>query len=155
MTLNGISAYQRGLFTTAQAKKRVVERYVLSRLEKVGTIERLAKGVYRMGGAPSLREEEVIDAWLSLNPDKEPGAKVGSEDKIIVTGVTSAWLRQLGEVGPAPLEFCRSRRKQTQRDGLTVKKRSRVPSGAVRRRRRVGRRAASSTCRTSRPSGRI
>lgn len=81
-----------------------------------------------MGGAPSLREEEVVAAGLSLNPDKEPGAKVGSEDKIIVTGVASAWLRQLGEVGPAPLEFCRSRRKQTQRDGLTVKKRSRDDS---------------------------
>lgn len=90
-----------------------------------------------MGGAPSLREEEVVAAGLSLNPDREPGVKVDSEDKaletdrIIATGVTSAWLRQLGEVGPAPLEFCRSRRKQTQRDGLTVKKRSRDDSDIV------------------------
>ncbi|MEI3230712.1 MAG: type IV toxin-antitoxin system AbiEi family antitoxin domain-containing protein [Gordonibacter pamelaeae] len=72
--LNGISAYQKGLFTSRQAKRLGVERYVLSRLEKGGSVERVARGVYRMGGAPSLREEEVLAAWLSLDPGREPGA---------------------------------------------------------------------------------
>lgn len=34
-----------------QAKVLGVERYALSRLEGLGNIERLAKGVYRMGGS--------------------------------------------------------------------------------------------------------
>ena len=43
-----------------QAKVLGVERYALSRLEGLGNIERLAKGVYRMGGSPSTREEDVL-----------------------------------------------------------------------------------------------
>ena len=41
-----------------QAKVLGVERYALSRREGLGNIERLAKGVYRMGGSPSTREAE-------------------------------------------------------------------------------------------------
>lgn len=51
-----------GLFTSVQAKVLGVERYALSRLEGLGNIERLAKGVYRMGGSPSTREEDVLAA---------------------------------------------------------------------------------------------
>ena len=43
--INDIAASQRGLFTTAQAQASGVDRYVLSRLEALGNIERLAKGV--------------------------------------------------------------------------------------------------------------
>lgn len=121
--LNGISSYQRGLFTTAQAHRIGVERYALSRLEKEGLIERLAKGVYRMGGAPSLREEEVLATWLSLNPTREPGARIKPANEPVATGVTAAWLQHLGEVGPTPLEFCMTERKQTQRRGLKLRKR--------------------------------
>ncbi len=122
-TLNGISSHQRGLFTTAQAYRAGVERYVLSRLEKEELIDRLAKGVYRIGGAPSLREEEVLVAWLSLNPAREPGAHIDPANEPVATGATAAWLQHLGEVGPAPLEFCTADRKQTQRKGLKLRKR--------------------------------
>ena len=71
--LNDVSAYQRGMFTSAQARRLGVERYTLARLEKGGSVERVARGVYRMGGAPSVREEDVYAAWLSLVPDREPG----------------------------------------------------------------------------------
>ncbi|WP_158539709.1 type IV toxin-antitoxin system AbiEi family antitoxin domain-containing protein [Gordonibacter sp. 28C] len=122
--LNSISAYQKGLFTSAQAKRLGVERYVLSRLEKDGSIERVVRGVYRMGGAPSLREEEVIAVWLSLDPGREPGTPTDAARVPVATGATSAWLQQLGEIGPTPMEFCTVERKQTQRDGLTVRKRA-------------------------------
>lgn len=45
-----------------QAKVLGVERYALSRREGLGNIERLAKGVYRMDGSPSTREEDVLAA---------------------------------------------------------------------------------------------
>lgn len=45
-----MSSNQRGMFTAAQAKKLGVERYTLTRLEKEGIIERIVRGVYRMGG---------------------------------------------------------------------------------------------------------
>lgn len=59
---NDIASSQRGLFTSVQAKVLGVERYALSRREGLGNIERLAKGVYRMGGSPSTREEDVLAA---------------------------------------------------------------------------------------------
>ena len=93
--VNDIASSQRGLFTSAQAKALGVERYALSRLERLGNIERLAKGVYRMGGSPSTREE----------------------------GATAAWLYGIGEVGPSPYEFCTPERKQTKRPNLIIRKR--------------------------------
>lgn len=122
--LNDISAYQKGLFTTAQAERVGVERYTLSRLEKNGIVERLAKGIYRMCGAPSLREEDVLAMWLSLNPTRAIDSEPGGSDNAVATGVTAAWLQELGEVGPTPYEFCSAKRKQTQRRGLTLRKRA-------------------------------
>lgn len=127
-TLGDVAAYQRGIFTSAQARRRGVERYELSRLEKAGAVERLAHGVYRMAGAPCAREEDVLAAWLSLVPEREPGER-GFE--VVASGATSAWLQQLGELLPDPLEFSCAARRQTQRPGLRLKRRAIDPSDVV------------------------
>ena len=120
--LNDIASSQKGMFTTAQAQGAGVERYAVSRLEKLGNIERLAKGVYRMGGAPGQREEDVFAAWLSLNPGRRPGSPPAERDPIAM-GATAAWLHRIGEVGPTPYEFCTDERRQTQRPDLVLRKR--------------------------------
>ncbi|MBY4796899.1 type IV toxin-antitoxin system AbiEi family antitoxin domain-containing protein [Collinsella sp. AGMB00827] len=120
--LNDIASSQKGLFTTAQAKQTGIERYTLSRLEKSGNIERLAHGVYRMGGSPSSREEEVFAVWLSLNPTRQPGSPFDSNSPIVM-GSTAAWLLELGEIGPTPYEFCTKDRRQTQRPHMRLRKR--------------------------------
>ena len=120
--INDIAASQRGLFTTAQAQASGVDRYVLSRLESLGNVERLAKGVYRMGGAPSAREEDVLAAWLSVDPGRRPG-ELPSDGAPVAMGAPAAWLHGLGEVGPSPYEFCMPSRKQTKRPGLVLRKR--------------------------------
>lgn len=125
--INGAAAYQRGLFTTAQAKLRGVGRWTLSRLEDAGVIERLAQGVYRVGGAPSAREEDVMATWLSLEPRRTPGAPPDPLTTPVASGVTAAWLHGLGEVGPGPLEFCCATRRQTQRAGLRLRRRQVSP----------------------------
>lgn len=122
--LNDVSAYQRGMFTSAQARRLSVERYTLARLEKGGSIERMERGVYRMGGAPGVREGDVYAVWLSLVPDREPGVARALELTPVAMGATAAWLQELGEIGPEPLEFCCGARKQTQREGITVHKRA-------------------------------
>ena len=121
--LNDVSAFQKGMFTSAQAQRLGIERYTLTRLEKDGFIDRVARGVYRMGGAPSVREEAVYALWLSLVPDREPGVPRPIEQTPVAMGATAAWLQELGEVGPEPMEFCCAVRKQTQRTGLSVRKR--------------------------------
>lgn len=122
--LNDISAYQKGLFTTGQAEKAGVARHALSRLEKNGNIERLAKGVYRMGGAPSSREEDVLATWLSLDPVNASESETDGKDSVVAMGATAAWLQELGEIGPTPYEFCCARRKQTQRQGIILRKKA-------------------------------
>ena len=120
--LNDITFSQRGLFTTAQALAVGVGRHTVSRLEKLGNVERLGKGVYRMGGAPSTREEDVFAAWLSLDPARRPG-DLSTESSPVAMGATAAWLLGLGEVGPVPYEFCARERMQTQRPNLRLRKR--------------------------------
>ncbi len=119
-TLNDISCSQKGLFTAAQAKASNVERYALSRLEIAGNIERLAKGVYRMGGVPTSRVEDVLAIWLSLDPGRAPGSRPEPNSPVAM-GATAAWLLELGEVGPTPYEFCCTTRRQTQRDNVTLR----------------------------------
>ena len=65
---DGIAASQRGLVTSAQALSAGVGRMELSRLAANGHLERVCRGVYRASGAPSIREEAVWAAWLSLEP---------------------------------------------------------------------------------------
>lgn len=121
--VNDIASSQRGLFTSAQAKALGVERYTLSRLEGLGNIERLAKGVYRMGGSPSTREEDVLAVWLSIDPGRRPSDIAGEGAPVTMGGATTAWLYGIGEVGPSPYEFCTPERKQTKRPRLIIRKR--------------------------------
>lgn len=125
--INDISSSQRGLFTTAQAEAVGVGRYTVSRLETLGNVERLAKGVYRMGGSPSVREMDVLAAWLSVDPRRRPG-DITSGDVPIAMGATAAWLMRIGEIGPTPYEFCTRERKQTKRPYLKLRKRAIPPA---------------------------
>lgn len=88
-----------------------------------GSVKQMARGVYRMG-APSPCEEEVLAAWLSLDPSRGSGSPTDVSHMSVAMGAAAAWLQQLGEIGPTPLEFCTVERKQTQRDGLTARKSS-------------------------------
>lgn len=85
-------------------------------------MERLLHGVYRMGGAPALREEDVLATWLSIDPSRQPGAPL-SGDSPVVMGATAAWVLRIGDVGPTPYEFCVAERKQTQRGNVRLRKR--------------------------------
>lgn len=117
--VNGLAASQRGMFTSAQARALGVDRVALARLAKRGQVERVLHGVYRSGGAPSLREGDVLAAWMSLEPetpsyerDRGPGGFTASLN-------TAAWLHGLGELNPTPIVFSHPGRRQTRREGLS------------------------------------
>jgi predicted transcriptional regulator of viral defense system len=90
----------------------------LSRLAARGHLERVQRGVYQATGAPSIREEEVWCAWLSL----EPTALAYARDPLacIVSHNTAAWLMGAGELNPESLTFTSAVRRQVKRDGLRV-----------------------------------
>lgn len=115
-----LAASQRGLLTSAQAHAAGVGRMELSRLAASGHLERIARGVYRASGAPSMREEAVWAAWLSMDPgvmsyDRDPLACAVSHN-------TAAWLMGLGELEPEPVTLtCPARRQVAARGIRTVR----------------------------------
>lgn len=126
--ISDLAASQRGLFTSAQAQALGVGRVTLSRLAEHGQIERIHHGVYRAAGAPPVREEDVLAAWLSLEPgapsyerDKGPGGFVASLN-------TASWLLGIGELNPGPITFSHPTRRQTRKDGIRFLKRELSPA---------------------------
>lgn len=121
--VNDLAVFQQGLFTAAQAQAAGVGRMSLVRLADRGQIERVGHGVYRAGGAPSIRCEDVLAAWIGLEPavpsyqrDKGPGGFAASFN-------TAAWLLGLGELNPSPITFSYPVRRQTRKQGLVFIKR--------------------------------
>ena len=113
-----IASSQRGYVTSAQALAVGVGRMELSRLAARGHLERVGRGVYRAAGAPSIREEEVWCAWLSL----EPAVLAYERDPLthVVSRNTVTWLMDLGELNPEPVTFTSAVRRQVKRDGLRI-----------------------------------
>lgn len=107
--VNDISSSQRRLFTSAQARMLGVERYALSRLEGLGNIERLAKGIYRMGGSPSTREEDVLAAWLSIDPGRRPGDIAGEGAPVAMGGRRRRGSTASARSAPRPTSSARPR----------------------------------------------
>lgn len=118
--LNDLSASQRGVFTSAQARSMGVSKLALSRLESRGHIERMMHGVYRSCAVPSFREEEVWAAWLTLDPSTPAWERPRDAMGAVASHGTAAWLLGLGELSPAPITFTLPERKQTRRQGLRL-----------------------------------
>ena len=128
-TINDLSASQRGLFTSAQAQALGVGRVALSRLEEYGHIERLAHGVYRTAGSPPLREEDVLAAWMALDPKTPMYERQKGASDFVASLNTAAWLLGIGELNPVPMVFSHPQRRQTRKEGLVFLKRELEPSG--------------------------
>ncbi len=90
----------------------------LTRLAANGHLERVARGIYRASGAPSVHDEAVWVAWRSL----DPSAPAWSRDlcSCAASHNTAAWLLGLGELNPEPLTFTSPIRRQVSREGLRI-----------------------------------
>jgi predicted transcriptional regulator of viral defense system len=63
--LGSIAGRRWGLVATAQAEDTDVSRKQLARMASAGAIERVARGVYRMAGAPPQDHEAIYATWLA------------------------------------------------------------------------------------------
>lgn len=121
--INGIAAYQQGLFTAAQAQSAGVGRVTLARLVEYGQIERIGHGVYRAGGAPTGRVEEVLAIWIAFEPSSPSYQRDRGPNGFTASLNTAAWLQELGELNPTPITFSHPSRRQTRKKGLIFLKR--------------------------------
>lgn len=101
--LADIAEAQQGLVTTRQAVRAGVARRDLSRLVATAGLERVAHGVYRVGGAPRPRLQELRAAWLQLAPGTPVDQR--TTDEGVVSHVSAALVYDVGLLEPRRHEF--------------------------------------------------
>ncbi len=115
--LEELAAGQWGLFTTAQAKNRGVNRANLSHRERDGRVERLTHGVYRLGGVPVSGLDNLRAAWLSTEPTQLSWKRLDTVD-VVVSGAAAAHVHACGDLDPSPFKMTTRTRRQTQRSDI-------------------------------------
>ncbi|MBG6060138.1 hypothetical protein RCH16_003608 [Cryobacterium sp. MP_M5] len=120
--LEELAAGQWGLFTTAQARARGVSRANLSHRERDGRLERLAQGVYRLGGVPVAPLDDLRAAWMSTDPIMLAWERV-STPQVVVGGAAATAVHECGDINPVPYRLITRRRRQTQRTDIAYSRR--------------------------------
>jgi len=126
--LAGVTAYQWGMVTTAQAAALGVSRLDLSRLADAGHLERLTHGVYKDAGAPGDQFDDMRAAWLSTDPKRLSYDR--SKDRandVVFAGASAARLHDIGELWDRQHDFIAPTRRQSQRPGIHYRQRKLDP----------------------------
>src|SRR5262245_2988520 len=118
--LADLAESQNGLVTTRQADVRGVPRRDLSRLARVGGLERVAYGVYRVVGAPRPRLVELRAAWLQLAPGIDLDQRTVGDG--VVSHSSAAAVYEVGLLEPMHYEFSvpLPRRVRSSRDDVLI-----------------------------------
>ncbi len=102
--LGSVACERWGMFTTAQAAQLGISRKTVSALAASGSVERVARGVYRMAGVPTpdLELDRIRIDWLA----------VGGAD-LTVAGRSAAVVHRIGDWFPGASEFVAPNRRTT------------------------------------------
>lgn len=128
--LEELASGQWGLFTTAQARARGVSRANLSHRERDGRLERLAHGVYRLGGVPVAPLDELRAAWMSTEPATLAWERANNPH-VVVGGAAAAAVHGCGDIDPVPYRLITRERRQTQRPDIAYSRRLMDPRDVV------------------------
>ena len=130
--LSEITAYQWGMFTTAQAERLGISRDVLARLTRYGQTERLLQGVYRVTVDPTDVYEELRAVWLKFIPQLYAYERIKHvENDFVVSGKTAAVLHGMADYRLDRFEFTHKGRHQTRLSQVDVRNRSIDPAEVV------------------------
>jgi hypothetical protein len=114
-----LAADQWGLFTRRQAEAKGVSRATLHRLSHgAALIERVAPGVYHLGGAPLPDDSALRAAWLQLAP--ETPAWERKPEQGVVSHRSAALLLGLGHLPADRHEFITAVRRQSRRPDVRI-----------------------------------
>lgn len=121
--LADIAEAQQGLITARQAEQAGVARRDLSRLVATAGLERVAHGVYRVGGAPRPRLQELRAAWLQLAPGTPVDQRTLGQG--VVSHASAALIYDIGLLEPRRYEFTipPPRRVRTRRADVVIHRR--------------------------------
>lgn len=126
--LAGVTAYQWGMVTSAQASMHGITRLDLSRLAADGQLERLAHGVYKDAGAPAGQNDDLKAAWLSTEPKTVGEERIKDlANGVVVAGESAADLHGIGDFRALRHEFVSPTRRQSQRSAIRYRQRTLDP----------------------------
>jgi hypothetical protein len=120
--MSAIAEGQWGIITADQAKTVDVSPQQMARLARVGAMERLAHGIYRLRGSPEPDHLELRAAWVSLDPKRMAWARLGDPMGAVVSHGSAASLYGVGELRADVHEFTLPVRKQTRRPDVRLHK---------------------------------
>jgi predicted transcriptional regulator of viral defense system len=122
-SISEIAESQAGIFTTAQAERLGVTRNAVSHLAKVGKVERLEHGVYRLSGTPYSEQQGIYAVWLSTNPKLMAFERHSNFDGIVVGGRSAAALQGVSDFFLSPYQFFTRERFNSRRANVLFRKR--------------------------------
>lgn len=116
--LGAVAQAQWGLVTSRQARSAGVGAVEITRLVQDDALERVAFGVYRVAGAPSVRLLELRAAWLQLEPAVE--AELRDPASGVVSHASAALVYEVGDLEPGRWEFTLPVRRRTRRTDVVL-----------------------------------
>ncbi len=121
--LGSLAERRWGLITTAQAESVEVSRKQLSGMASAGVLERVARGVYRMAGAPRAKHEAIYASWLALGGATVPRTEAGVAP-VVAAGATAAVVHGIGDLMPDSFDFIVPVRRGTRLPGISLRVRT-------------------------------
>ena len=112
-----------GVFTTAQAARMDISRDALAHSCRVGRLERICHGAYRMSGTQRRDTDELNALWKLTNPSLCAWERKRQWDGIAVSGTTAANLQQMGDFYLSPYRMTAPTRINTRNESLSFAKR--------------------------------
>ena len=110
---------QWGLVTRQQLENAGIGPTTLERLAAPGgALERVARGVYQLGGAPTPDHRDLRAAWLQLAPEIPAWQRIAGEG--VVSHRSAASMYGLGHLPADRHEFTLPRRRQTRRPDVRI-----------------------------------
>lgn len=126
--LAGLTSYQWGMVTSAQASMRGLTRLDLSRLTEAGHLTRLAHGVYMDAGAHGDEFDDLRAAWLSTEPKRLAEVRIKDQvNAVVVAGEAATLLHSIGDFQAHQRDFVSPIRRQSQRRGIRYRQRELDP----------------------------
>lgn len=125
--LADLASGQWGLVTSAQAARRGVAPYHLTRLQKDGVISRVRHGVYVLGGASATWLEDVRAEWLATDPSRRLNERARDEEQVVVADETAARIYGFGDFSSDGIRLSSPRREQTRQPHVTIAQRQMSP----------------------------
>lgn len=117
-SIEELAASEDGVFTAAQARLFGIPRYALAYAEKVGKVERVAHGAYRLTASLDDGLDGLRAAYKLTVPEKWTHERMRSFDGFAVSGVTAAHIHGIGDLHPDPYEIVTPRRFNSRMEGV-------------------------------------